>query len=175
MNATFQSAKHALVPPELSREQVITHLQKYETIIRMQPVVEHFARIKPENLDHCLADPFFTQDKEGGPDITTYEIFERVPNMPLFGISQLIRFPVYFQDCAEGVRSRVDAPAGTCLRTTYTVRPVERDGVEQVGRGGWLLVEEADVECNVLLKPFIANSFHDAHTNVSENLGRSAI
>lgn len=158
------------MPPELSREQVIAHLQKYETIIRMQPVVERFERIHPEKLDHCLADPFFIQDKEG-TDITTYEIFERVPFLPFLGISRLIQFPVYFQDFAEGVRAKVEAPAGTVLRTTYTVRPLEGDGAEEVMRGGgWQLVEEAYVECNVILKPFIAKNFDDAHATLCQRI-----
>lgn len=171
MVATFESAKQAVVPPELSREQVIAHLQqKYETIIRMQPVVERFMKIHPEQLDHCLADPFFNQDKEG-TDITTYEIFERVPILPFLGISQLIQFPVYFQDFAEGVRAKVVAPAGTVLRTTYTVRPLEGNRAGKVmRRGGWQLIEEAHVECNVLLKPFIAKSFHDAHENMCQRI-----
>lgn len=138
-------------------------------MIRVQSVVERFARIHPEKLDHCLADPFFTQDEEGA-DITTYEIVERIPILPVFGISQLITFPVYFQDFSEGVRSRVDAPAGTCLRTTYAVRPVEGNGVDEVGRGGWQLVEEADIECNVLFKPFVAKGFHDAHANMCQRI-----
>lgn len=169
MVATFQSVKQTAVPPELSREQVIEKLQKYEIIIRMQPFVERFERIYPEKLDHCLADPFFNQDKEG-TDITTYEIFERVPIIPFLGMTRLIQFPVYFQDFAEGVRAKVEAPAGTVMRTTYAVRPLGGDGAEEMRRGGWQLIEEAHVECNVLLKPFIAKSFDDAHTNMCQRI-----
>lgn len=171
MVAIFESAKQAVVPPELSREQVIAHLQKYETIIRMQPVVERFERIHPEKLDHCLADPFFTQDKDG-TDITTYEIFERVPVLPFLGITRLIQAPVYFQSLVEGIRAKVEAPAGTVVRTTYTVQPLDGDGAGEARRGGckWQLVEDAHVECNVLLKPLIAKSFDEAHATLCQRV-----
>lgn len=112
---------------------------------------------------------FSTQDKEG-TDITIYKIFERVPILPFLGISRLIQVPVYFQNFAEGIRAKFEAPAGTVVRTTCTVRPLEGDGVEGLRRDGWQLIEEAYVECNVLLKPFIAKSFDGAHATLCQRI-----
>lgn len=168
MPVSFKTETQAVLPPDMKREQMIEHIQKFETIIRVQPKVDHFERLDTGKTDHIATDPFFTKDAQG-TDITTYEIHERLQIIPFLGISKIIKFPVYYQNFANGVRARVDAPGGTTVRATYVVRPL--DGYDgELRRGAWRLVEESQVECSALVKPFVVKTFKDAHGGICQRL-----
>lgn len=166
MPTSFASESAAVLPPEMPREQIIKHIQKYETIIRVNPNLDHFKRLYPEKIDHVFADPFFASD-QGGADIVTFEIYERLPILPLLGISKVIKFPVYYQNFSNGIRARVDAGWGTTVWASYVVRPL--DGAE-LRRGAWRLVEEVRVECNALVKPFVRKTCQEAHKNLCQRI-----
>lgn len=174
MPASFKIETQAVLPVNISREQIIAHIQKHETIIRMQPNVDHFEQLPSDCIKahHILEDSFFTQlDSGGDPDIVTYEIHERLPIIPFLGISTVIKFPAHYQNFTTGVRVRADAPGGTIVRVTYVVRPLERSGLgAELRRGAWRLVEESQVECSAFVKPFVIKTYQGAHTNISQRI-----
>lgn len=55
------------------------------------------------------------------------------------------------------------------MRATYIVRPLERYGAE-LRRGAWRLIEEARVECNAIVKPFVVKAFQNAHKDICKRI-----
>lgn len=168
MAAVFKMEDEAVLPPNMKREQMIEHLQKYETIIREQPKVDHFELLGPSSADHIVADPFFINGAED-TEISTYEIHERLQIVPFLGISTVIKFPAHYQKSTNGIRARADAPGGTTVRATYAVRPLDSYDAE-LRRGAWRLVEESQVECSAFVKPFVVKTFKDAHMGICQRI-----
>ncbi|KUI68907.1 hypothetical protein VM1G_03728 [Cytospora mali] len=189
MPSTHTIELHFPLPAYLSRDLVIQHLQTYEPLITPHPYLQRYDR-KTVSLKDLLDDPFFTED---GWKIESYVVIERVPILPLLGLSKDIKIPAIFQSFPAGVRCRADAQGGVRVWSTYEV--VRRDlgaeferagradsqgvghdgwdhdvldaaGLSSPGAGEWELVERAKVECSAIVKPFVVKSFEAAHRDL---------
>ncbi|KUI53792.1 hypothetical protein VP1G_01098 [Cytospora mali] len=189
MPSTHTIELHFPLPAYLSRDLVIQHLQTYEPLITPHPYLQRYDR-KTVSLKDLLDDPFFTED---GWKIESYVVIERVPILPLLGLSKDIKIPAIFQSFPAGVRCRADAQGGVRVWSTYEVvrrdlgaeferagradsQGVGHDGwdhdvldaadLSSPGAGEWELVERAKVECSALVRPFVVKSFEAAHRDL---------
>lgn len=185
---------HFPLPAYISRDLAIQHLQAYEPLMTPHPYLQRFDRTTPTPAGGvgrgAGGDPFFADD---GWALESYVVVDRIPILPLLGLTKDIRVPATFQSFPSGVRCRADAQAGVTVWSTYEVARRDlgaeferagRAGTDGVGHDGWShdvldaagasspgtgeweLVERARVECNALLKPFVVRSFEVAHRDL---------
>lgn len=163
------------VPDKLSPALLLQKLHTFEPLFRANPRMEESHEV-PTDLDDVRKDLFFSSP-DGVPanlssqDFATYEMHERVPLLPILKLSTTVMIRIVFQRVDHGVRARAMAPAGTVVRSIYTVRQAVKAGLEDGQAGGdWELTEAASVECNPLLRPFVARSFEDAHRELGAKI-----
>lgn len=184
---------HFPLPAYLSRDLAIQHLQTYEPLMTPHPYLVRFDR-RAADPSGLAADPFFAED---GWRAESFVVVERVPVVPLLGLSKEVRIPATFQSFPAGVRCRADAQAGVTVWSTYEVAArdlgaeferagragtdgvghegldhdvLDAAGLGSPGAGQWELVEHARVECNALLKPFVVRSFEVAHRDLCRKI-----
>lgn len=98
MPATHTIELHFPLPAYLSRDLVIQHLQTYEPLITPHPYLQRYDR-RAVDVEDLVGDPFFTED---GWRIESYAVVERVPLIPLLGLSKDVRVPATFQSFPAG-------------------------------------------------------------------------
>lgn len=159
----------ASVPPS-----VFLHaLHAYTPLITANAHLVSFTRT-PIDLATIVSDPFFRTD-DGAAHLQAFLIHQRIPILGPF--SSDVTVPCVFQSFDAGTRCRADASAGVTVRSSYEVRP--RRGQAEAGEewtppgpgeGEWELVEVADVECGVLVRPFVRRSLASSHLELLTKL-----
>lgn len=160
------------LPDDLSPALLLQKLHIFEPLFRANPRIEEFHEI-PTDLEELRKDSFFSSPDDVTvdlkmEDITTYEMHERVPLLPALGLSTVVTIHSTFQRVEDGVRAKAMAPAGTVVHARYTVREAVKNETQEAG--DWEFTEAASVECNPLLRPFVARSFEDAHRELGARI-----
>ncbi|KAK7741723.1 hypothetical protein SLS53_004783 [Cytospora paraplurivora] len=131
MPATHTIELHFPLPAYLSRDLVIQHLQTYEPLITPHPYLQRYDR-RTVDVSDLVDDPFFTED---GWKIESYVVVERVPIIPLLGLSKEVKIPATFQSFPSGARCRADASGGA-VRVWSTYEVARRDLGAEFERAG---------------------------------------
>jgi len=163
------------LPSHLPAEQVVAHLQSFDTLITPHPYLVRYER-RPVALTDVIDDPFFRED---GMCLSAYVVTERIKLMP--GVGKDIQIPAVFQSFHSGVRCRADASGGVRVWSSYEVAPrkvaaFERAEEESVNGSnaddaeGYDLVERVTLTCSRLVKRFVVKSIEPAHKEICERM-----
>ncbi|KAK0746846.1 hypothetical protein B0T18DRAFT_429733 [Schizothecium vesticola] len=159
----------ASVPPSV----FLAALRAYTPLITANAHLVSFTRT-PIDLAAIVSDPFFRTD-DGAAHLQAFLIHQRIPILGPF--TSDVAVPCVFQSFDAGTRCRADASAGVTVRSSYEVRP--RRGQAEAGDewvppgprdGEWEVVEVADVECGVLVRPFVRRSLAGSHLELLTKL-----
>ena len=178
------------LPAYLSADVVLAALHTYEPLITSNPYAMGFER-RPVDVQELVGDPFFRED---GHKLEAFVVYDKVPIIPGVGAwaTKEVVIPCVFQSFAYGVRCRALAQAGVTVRSSYEVRrrsssssgggsgraspngnhpPPGGDQEHPTGSAGdYELVEVAQIECGVLVKPFVKRSFSSAHQEILQRV-----
>ncbi|KAK4227435.1 hypothetical protein QBC38DRAFT_192940 [Podospora fimiseda] len=163
------------IPPSLPPSTLLSALQTYEPLIRVNPYLHTFTQ-RPLDLSEIINDPFFL---ESGSNLQAFTVVEHVPIIPLgsWTPTKEVLIPCIFQSFEHGVRCRGHAQAGVVVRSSYEVRRrgEVKEGPELLlgpgDEGGeWEFVEIADITCGALVKPFVRSRFTAAHMEILQKV-----
>ncbi|KAK1831922.1 hypothetical protein QBC39DRAFT_391041 [Podospora conica] len=162
------------VPPTV----FLAALHAYTPLIEANSHLLSFTRT-PIDLSAIVSDPFFRTD-DGAAHLQAFLILQRIPILGPW--TSDVSVPCVFQSFDAGTRCRADASGGVTVRSSYEVRPRRGEaeaGDEYVapapGDGEWELVEVADVECGLLVRPFVRRSLAGSHLELLTKLAGDSV
>ncbi|EFX00274.1 hypothetical protein CMQ_7276 [Grosmannia clavigera kw1407] len=164
------------LPAALSPGQVIQAMHRYEPLITPNPFLVSYRR-RPVDLREIVDDAFFRDD---GQALAAFEVVDRIVLVPGLATKQVV-IPCVMQRFDDGLRCRSFAAGGVRVWSTWRVQPAvtgaealdnDVDGSPLPSAVAYELVEEARVECSVLVKPFVGRSFQAAHMDILRSVVR---
>jgi hypothetical protein len=175
MTSTHHLHVAALVPPHLSREDVIAALHDHETCLTLQALTTGHKKLPSTDPETKKDTYWYPVDLH---EVTTYSVSETVTLVPGIGDwgKRYLTFPSCFQNTPHGVKTRADAPGGVRLRAEFRVMrggadEGEVDGEGQgVGDAEWVLVEDVEVQCAWYLMPFVRKGMEAGHADICKKV-----
>lgn len=147
---TFHNNVTTPLPPDIDPKSVISILHDHSFLITLSPIV----------TGHDVKE----RDPETGWIV--YDVYEVVTILP-FGLwQQPITFQCSFRDKQEGVTSFIEAGLGIKSEADYTVRVSKN---EQEG-SGWVLDEQIESSCNLLLKWVVQSNMMPVRKKMHEQI-----
>lgn len=138
------------IPGDVDPAAVIQILHDHDFILSLNQIVTHHEKIRQEGDKHV------------------YNVTESIPIIPPIW-KRSVNFQATFENQKDGVWTWVQAPMGVTMSAKYSVKLVERgEGVGDVGEAGWLLNEEIEASCSVLLKAFVEKTMLNSHRNMQK-------
>lgn len=158
------------LPPNLTRQAVISFLQDHEGIIRLNPLVKDCSRIRPP-LD---ADPEEAR-------CIWYSITDEISYIPGGIASGNISYTCVFNNLPTGIQTHCRAPMGVDIQEKWTVNgSLPGEPLEPVELGlnapqtGLYIREDVDLKCNVLMAGFVKKNLKKSHGTLVARLATKA-
>jgi hypothetical protein len=163
------------LPTHIPPEEVIAHLQSFDSLITPHPYLVRYER-RPVALPDLIDDAFFRED---GMRLSAFVVTERIK---LMGMNKDITIPAVFQSFHNGVRCRADASGGVRVWSSYEVTPRKVATFERAEEGsvnsedggedaeGYDLVERVTLTCSPIFKRFVVKSIEPAHKEICERM-----
>jgi hypothetical protein len=170
------TAKHhlhvaALIPPHLSKDDVISALHDHNTCLTLQALTTQHEKCDETHPETKKDTYWYPTDTH---HVHTYNVTECITLLPGVGEwgKKYITFPSCFQDTPHGIKTRADAAGGVTLRAEFRVisgdiADAEVDGEgEGIGQAEWVLVEDVEVTCAWWMMPFVKGKMEQAHRDI---------
>lgn len=165
------------LPPDLSPSSVVGALHTVDPIIRHLGTLARYELV-PTDPVAVDSDPFF---KAWDHAVFQYQFQDHIPLGP--GLTKKIEYPAFFQLIPDGIRCRANAPAGVIVWSQFTVRQQQATPAPPQGPGSesspastgtegeeYVFYEEALVEADSLLMPFVARSMAAIHRDLCQSV-----
>ncbi|KAE8378970.1 hypothetical protein BDV26DRAFT_260346 [Aspergillus bertholletiae] len=150
MNAEDNFTSTSPLPPSIAPDRVIEILHDHATMVRMNPLVIDLQRCEP----HEYA-------PEAERSLIWYEITDKVSYLPFGLLSGEVKYKACFEDLPSGLWTHVYAPLGLSTKNTWTVEG-------QIDE--FQLKEDVNMECNVLMAPFVKRTIKASHGPLVDRL-----
>ena len=148
---TFHTTVTTAIPSDVDAKAVINAFHDHGFIITQQPIVTRYEM----------------RDRDPATGKLTYDVFENISLLP-FGLWVYeLQFTSAFTDKRDGTVTWIEAPMGFTSEAEYTVKPSEQWNGEG---GGWVLEEEIETTCPVVLKWFVEGTMVPVRQKMHEQI-----
>ncbi len=130
------------LPPGITFDQALSHLQNHDLLIRLDPELSHY-----ESLP---ADP-------AKPDAKRYSVTDNMHTLPKGLWDTTVTFEAEITNTADGILWVIKAPLGLVQTTKWQLLKTETLNADDMGhiveaeRGEWSLVEDVEIKANRML------------------------
>ncbi|MCJ1395783.1 hypothetical protein MMC18_008669 [Xylographa bjoerkii] len=141
---TFTAHEETLIPPGISRAQVLEALHNHVYMIMRNSRVITQRLLPPDHK---------SVHQDNGTGVETYEVTDKMTFLPeSIWPAGSVTYTMSFEDTADGLKHILKAAMSMVSKATHTV--VERDG-------GLVLTEDSVVEVNKLVASSVKKNMHE--------------
>lgn len=159
------------LPPNVSRESVISFFHNHLEMIDLNPLIKERHPIPvpahaPPDEQHCI----------------WYSLTDEISYLPgIPAASSNVSYTCAFHDLPDGLQTHCYAPMGLDIRGRWSVGgtlPGEPPERQELGLGapstGLYIREDVDIRCNILMTSFVKKTLKKSHAALVEKLGAQA-